>query len=97
MIKLEGQKLVLSGPLVMDTIDAVLKEAGPAVAKTDLTVDFSAATNIDSSALALMMQWRRESEAAGHTIVFERVPDNLRVLAELYGVSFLLGNQAVPD
>ena len=40
MIKLEGQKLVLSGPLVMDTIDAVLSETGSAVAKADLTVDF---------------------------------------------------------
>ncbi len=97
MIKLEGQKLALSGPLVMDTIDAVLSESGSAVAKADLTVDFSGATNIDSSVLALMMQWRRESEGTGHTITFERVPDNLRVLAELYGVSFLLDHQPAPD
>ncbi len=97
MIRFEGQRLVLSGPLVMDTVNAVLGEAKSAIASNDVTVDFSATTDIDSSALALMLQWRREAEAAGRTVTFEGVPDNLRVLAELYGVSFLLDHGAIPD
>ena len=97
MIKLEGQRLMLSGPLVMDSVSAVLDEAKSVVARADVTVDFSRATDIDSSALALMLQWRREAEAAGRTVTFEGVPDNLRVLAELYGVPFLLDHHAIPD
>ncbi len=97
MIKLEGRRLALSGPLVMDSATTVLNEAKAAVASGDVTVDFSGATDIDSSALALMLQWRRDAEAAGRTVIFESVPDNLRVLAELYGVSFLLDHHAIPD
>jgi phospholipid transport system transporter-binding protein len=97
MIKLEGQRLVLTGPLVMDSATAVLNEAKSVVASKDVTVDFSGATDIDSSALALMLQWRRDAEAAGRVVTFEGVPDNLRVLAELYGVSFLLDHHAIPD
>ncbi|NDU91361.1 MAG: STAS domain-containing protein [Ferrovum sp.] len=97
MIKLEGQRLVLSGPLVMDSANTMLNEAKSVAASMDVTVDFSGVTDIDSSALALMLQWRREAEAAGRTVTFEGVPDNLRVLAELYGVSFLLDHHAIPD
>ena len=97
MIKLEGRRLVLSGPLVMDSATTVLNEAKSGVASGDVTVDFSGITDIDSSALALMLQWRRDDEAAGRTVIFEGIPDNLRVLAELYGVSFLLDNHAIPD
>ena len=92
----QAQPLSLTGPLVMDTAHEVLRQAGGAASRQDLTIDFSGATDIDSSALALMMQWRREAEAAGRTVSFVNVPDNLRVLAELYGVSFLLDHHPVP-
>ncbi|MDE2344383.1 MAG: STAS domain-containing protein [Betaproteobacteria bacterium] len=92
----EGAGLVLTGPLVMDTVHEVLKQTNGAVGKADLVMDFAQTTDIDSSALALMMQWRRVAEAAGRTVTFANVPDNLRVLAELYGVSFLLDHHPVP-
>jgi len=38
------------------------------------------------------MQWRRAAETAGHQVTLEQVPHNLQVLADLYGVSFLLSN-----
>lgn len=92
----EEQALALTGPLVMGTVHEVLRQAGGAVSQKNLVVDFSGITDIDSSALALMMQWRREAEAAGKSVVFAKVPDNLRVLAELYGVSFLLDQHPLP-
>ena len=92
----EGAGLVLTGPLVMDTVHEVLKQTNGAVGKADLVIDFSRTTDIDSSALALMMQWRRVAEAAGRTVTFANVPDNLRVLAQLYGVAFLLDHHPLP-
>ena len=93
----EGQALVLTGPLVMDTAHEVLQRTSGTAGQRDLAIDFSQTTDIDSSALALMMQWRREAEAAGKRVAFVNVPDNLRVLAELYGVAFLLDQHPVPD
>jgi phospholipid transport system transporter-binding protein len=87
-----SSRLTLSGPLVMSTIGVLLPQGSTAATSGDLIVDFSATTDIDSSALALLMQWRRAAEAAGHQLTFEQVPHNLQVLADLYGVSFLLSN-----
>jgi len=76
----------------MSTIDALLPQGTAAATSGDLIVDFTATTDIDSSALALLMQWRRAAETAGHQVTLEQVPHNLQVLADLYGVSFLLSN-----
>jgi phospholipid transport system transporter-binding protein len=90
MIRQDGQRLVLSGPLVMDSVNSVLPRGAAVLAKGDLVVDFSGTTDIDSSALAVILQWRREAEAAGRRLKLDGVPENLKVLADLYGVSFLL-------
>ncbi len=82
--------LRLSGPVRIDTVTVLLQTSTPSFAQAQTEVDFSAVTDIDSSALALMLQWRREAESAGSTVRFIHVPDNIRVLAELYGVTFLL-------
>jgi len=87
-----SSRLTLSGPLVMSTIGALLPQGTAATTTGDLIVDFTATTDIDSSALALLMQWRRAAETAGHQVTLEQVPHNLQVLADLYGVSFLLSN-----
>lgn len=76
----------------MSTISVLLPQGTTAATTGDLIVDFTATTDIDSSALALLMQWRRAAEAAGHHLMLEQVPHNLQVLADLYGVSFLLSN-----
>lgn len=97
MTRPEARRLVLSGPLVMDTVNSVLGSTKVATPENDLIIDFSQTTDIDSSALALMLQWRREAEQSGNTVTFEGVPHNLKVLAELYGVSFLLDHHPIPD
>ncbi len=97
MIRQEAGRLVLTGPLVMTSVSEVLEKTSGMLGKADWTIDFSEATDIDSSALALMMQWRREAEAAARTVTFAGVPDNLRVLAQLYGVAFLLDHQPIPE
>lgn len=82
--------LRLSGPVRIDTVTTLLQNSAPSFGQARTVVDFSGVTDIDSSALALMLQWRREAELAGGAIRFLEVPDNIRVLAELYGVTFLL-------
>ncbi len=86
----EAHVLRLSGPVRIDTVTTLLQTSVPSFSQARSVVDFSEVTDIDSSALALMLQWRRDAESAGSQVHFVHVPDNLRVLAELYGVTFLL-------
>lgn len=71
---------------------AALAEAGAAAIRSgDLTFDLSAVTRVDSSAVALLLAWQREAKAAGKQIELTGLPEGLQSLADLYGVSALLG------
>ena len=90
-----GEVLVLeAGDLSFSTIPAVLAKSAEYSARADLpdrlTIDFSAVTGVDSSAVALLLDWRRMAIARGKTLVFANLPANLLALAELYGVSELI-------
>ena len=89
-----GEVLALSGELSFDTIPQVLEESAAYAARTDLperlTIDFGAITGVDSSAVALLLDWRRMAAKRGKTLVFVNLPANLIALAELYGVAELI-------
>jgi phospholipid transport system transporter-binding protein len=52
--------------------------------------DAAALREFDSSALAVMLECRREAMALGKTFTVANMPPRLRDLASLYGVSELL-------
>ncbi|MDM0114426.1 STAS domain-containing protein [Variovorax sp. J22R133] len=53
-------------------------------------VDASALTHFDSSALAVLLDCRREANASGRGFAVKALPARLRELATLYGVAALL-------
>ena len=53
-------------------------------------VDASALEKFDSSALAVLLQCRRDAIASGKSFAVTGLPDQLRELADLYGISELL-------
>ena len=91
---LPGEVLALTGELSFDTIPQVLEESAAYAARTDLperlTIDFAAITGVDSSAVALLLDWRRMAAQRGKTLVFVNLPANLLSLADLYGVAELI-------
>ena len=52
--------------------------------------DASGLVRFDSSALAVLLECRREALALGKTLSVSRMPPRLRELATLYGVAELL-------
>ncbi len=55
-----------------------------------VVADAGALTRFDSSALAVLLDCRREALARGKTFSVRALPPRLRVLAGLYGVGELL-------
>ena len=53
-------------------------------------VDATALAQFDSSALAVLLECRRESSALGRGFAVKGLPSRLRELASLYGVAGLL-------
>jgi len=56
----------------------------------DVVVDASALTRFDSSALAVLLEFRRESLALGKRFSIRGLPTRLHDLAALYGINALL-------
>ena len=88
------EALALDGALSFETIPDVLRASEEYAARPDLpdrlTIDFAGVGSIDSSAVALLLEWRRQAEARSKTLEFVNLPPNLLALARLYGVEDLI-------
>ena len=89
-----GEVLALTGALSFETLPGVLEESARYTSRTDLperlTIDFAGITAVDSSAVALLLEWRREAQRLGKSLAFVNLPPNLVALATLYGVVDLI-------
>jgi len=90
VIRREAGRIVLSGPVTLANVAAVLEEGRRHLADGASTVDLGEVTELDSSALALLLAWLREAKAGGRTIAFANLPESLRTIARLYGVEDIL-------
>ncbi|MFT4585863.1 MAG: phospholipid transport system transporter-binding protein [Gammaproteobacteria bacterium] len=94
MIDAEEKRMQISGPLTFDT-HASIRQGGTRERVTqDIDVDLSEVTDVDSSALALIFHWQRNSGERKVTLV--NPPESLLALAALYGVEGLLSVRTEP-
>lgn len=90
MIEREGARLIVKVPLVMANASGLLQAGRSALQPGEQVFDFSAVTEADSSALAVMLGWLRAAALSRSTVKFAHIPAGVRSLAELYGVTELL-------
>jgi phospholipid transport system transporter-binding protein len=90
MIRREGRRMFVSGPVTLANVARVLEEGRQQLREGVRSVDLSEITELDSSLLAMLLAWLRDARASGHEIGFENLPDGLRTLARLYGLDGLL-------
>lgn len=77
------------GPLTLDTVAERIAALGTPAAGV-LCVDLSGVSDIDSSAVALLLDWQRQARSGGVQLQFSCAPENLRRLIAVYGVADLL-------
>jgi phospholipid transport system transporter-binding protein len=89
--------VVLPAELVQTTASQALLTLVPALGsetEAQVTVDASALTRFDSTALAVCLELRRVAAGAGKSLVWLGLPPRLADLAKLYGIAELLPAQA---
>ncbi len=85
--------LVLPAELTHDEAGAcarMLTQALRTQSDTAVIADIGGLTRFDSSALAVLLECRRQALAVGKSFSVSRMPPRLRDLASLYGVAQLL-------
>ncbi len=95
MIALDGAsgRAMLSGPLTRANVNAVLEEGGRVFKLPALTLDLAGVTEVDSTAVSLLLEWRRAAQREKRKLDFVNYPANLKSLIQLYGVSELLAER----
>lgn len=78
------------GAITMDTVEALLQQSRALFHDDEVTVDFAAVTEVDSSAVSLLLHWAREARARGQRLHLANLNSNVKSLAVLYGVTDLL-------
>jgi phospholipid transport system transporter-binding protein len=68
----------------------LLLEGAAAVARGEFEFDLAAVAEVDSAAVAMLLEWQRQAQARGGRLVLSGVPVDIASLAKLYGVDGLL-------
>jgi phospholipid transport system transporter-binding protein len=96
MIERRDDRLLLSGSITFNDAlewrEAVLKELD----RDGLVIDLAGVEEADSAALSLLLEWRREAKARGYGLRYANLPQAIRSLAEVYGVSALIPSIDTP-
>ncbi len=94
--------LTLSGPLTQREAPRVLREGEAQLGQARqagngaVQVDCAGLSQVDSSALAVLLSWQRTAQAAGLALNIAGAPEALCNLAKLYGVDSLLALAQAP-
>ena len=90
MIRREGRRMTLSGPVTLANVATVLEEGRRHLDEGVRTVDLGDVTEMDSALLALILAWLRDAQSRNRDIEFSNLPESLQTIARLYGVDSLL-------
>jgi phospholipid transport system transporter-binding protein len=84
--------------LNVQTAKAVLGQGIAAIKAGQTVIDLAAVKVADSSAVAVLLAWKRAARSAGTALSYANVPAGLQSLAALYGVDdFLVETTASAD
>ena len=96
MIRRDGDRMLVGGPLTLASVTAALHEGNAAIGQGVRSVDLSEVGELDSSALALLLAWLREAKRLNRDLSFANPPQGLTTIARLYGVADLLPGLPAP-
>jgi phospholipid transport system transporter-binding protein len=90
VIRREGDRMVVSGPVTLARVASLLEQGREAIADGVRTVDLAEVSELDSSALAVLLAWLRDARSRNRELAFTGLPEDLDAIARLYGVADLL-------
>jgi phospholipid transport system transporter-binding protein len=90
MIRREGRRMLLSGPITLDNVVRVLQEGRQHIQEGVRSVDLGEVTEMDSALLAMLLAWLRDAHAHKRELTIANPPESLQTIARLYGVDQLL-------
>jgi len=89
-MRLDGDAVVIEGALTLATVPGLAGAVRDHLRQGVRVIDFRGVTEVDSSAVALALDWLRQAAEGGGALRLANLPAAMQNLAKLYGVSELL-------
>ena len=86
----EGGELSVTGPVTIDNVMATVAQGVALFSQENQMVDLGGITEVDSSAVSMLLEWQRETGRRGRQIQYANIPPKLHNLVRLYGVAELV-------
>ena len=87
-VRVDGDICHLDGIIDFTTAPALLNEvAGHFTKNGSVVIDFSAVSQANSAALALLLQWKDQAAEKGCTLNHQNLPESIQQLSEICQVS----------
>jgi phospholipid transport system transporter-binding protein len=86
----EGGELCVAGPVTIDNVVATVARGAALFNQENQMVDLGGITEVDSSAVSMLLEWQRETGRRKFKIQFANIPPKLHNLVRLYGVAELV-------
>lgn len=80
----------VAGIIHMDSANTFLKKSKALELAENAVIDFSNVTDVDTSAVSLMLEWHRRAIEENKQLTFVNLPAGLSSLTVLYGVTDLI-------
>lgn len=90
MIQIDDSTVRLSGIVTNTTVPSLLAQLD-ALPPAEIELDLSGVTHVDSAAVSLLLNLRRQR---GRQVRVSHIPDNLRALIQLYDLDEILCQSA---
>lgn len=86
----QGPHWHIDGEVVFNNVSSLLETATNFNSAQPTVIDFVKVTNVDTSAISLMLEWQRRAMLAHSSVSFVNLSPNLLSLANLYGVEDII-------
>jgi phospholipid transport system transporter-binding protein len=93
-MRIAGDTVHLEGAVTMETVPQLAIELRSACRNGVQVVDFAAVGEVDSAAIALLLELERNAAAGATALRFLNLPPAIHKLLALYGASEILGASA---
>ena len=83
----DGNQLSIKGSVTINNVVALVAQGIALLDRDNLVIDLTQVSEVDSSAICMLLEWQREASRRTWRMCFSQLPHNPKSLAPLYGFS----------
>jgi len=102
-LRCEGDKISVEGSITIDNVVAMTRHGVTLFEGSSLVIDLANVAEVDSSIVSMLLEWLREANQKNFQLHFVNIPESVKSLMQLYGVSefffsrYLMTHQSIKN